>query len=68
MHEAGFLKMLRLLLQGSHLEILEPYRKVTATVQVLKEGRQDADQTFNPTFKAISEMTDLHRHVTPQIP
>ena len=57
--EFDYLKTLSQLLQESHLDILEAYSEINNTIEILKNKRLKADETFAQIFKSASVLTSL---------
>ena len=65
---SGYLKGLSVLLQGSHLDILEAYLEISNTVQLFQEHREKAVDTFRNIYDSICLMTSLFGRDTSEIP
>ena len=65
---SGYLKGLSVLLQGSHLDIIEAYSEISNTVKLFREHREKAVDTFRNIHDSICLMTSLFGRDTPEIP
>jgi hypothetical protein len=65
---SGYLKGLSVLLQGSHLDVIEAYCSISSTAELLQEKREMADETFKPIYATICDMTSLQGRDSPVIP
>ena len=68
LYMSGYLKPLSVLLQGSHLDILEANKEISRVIQLLEENREKSEEKFHPIFQATCNMTLLHGRPTPEIP
>ena len=68
LYMSGYLKPLSVLLQGSHLDILEANKEISRVIQLLEENCEKSEEKFHPIFQATCNMTLLHGRPTPEIP
>ena len=68
LYMSGYLKPLSVLLQGSHLDILEANKEITGVLELLRDNREKCEEKFKPIFEATGEMTALHGRPSPEIP
>ena len=64
---SSYLKPLSVLLQGSHLDILEAYEEISGTIGLLMRCRGQSGHKFSSIFKDACEMTKLHGHPSPAV-
>ena len=62
---SGYLKSLSVLLQGSHLDIIEAYSEISRTRELLQEHRDKAEESFRKIFDSASAMTALFGRESP---
>ena len=68
LHVFGFTKPLRILLQGSTMDILTAYQEIKTVKIILAELRRDTEKEFNPIYAGMVTMANAAGLETMSIP